>query len=225
MSSEHTVRSFDEVMGAVAQDIARMDRLVRDQMRAVTRLLDEPDELLAHRVIDRDRELDKLHLRIEQEVPQIIALRQPMAQDLRQLMSYFGCAVDIERIGDHLKNSARRLIDLWSDGVTVESRRLRDLAHKLEPLLERVLNALDQGNAEEALAAWYEDEEIDRRYDAVIEELQESITGDPEHAADYVQQLFLAKALERIGDHATNIAEGIVYWITGERPTGHTKSR
>lgn len=223
MTTGHTVRAFDEAITATARDIARMDRLIRDQMEAVTQLLAQKDEALARQVIDTDRQLDELHLRIEQEVPQIIALRQPVAQDLRQLMSYYGCAVDIERIGDHLKNSARRLLGLWEGGATVDSAGVCELAERLQPLLARVLIALEQRDADQALEAWLEDRQIDRRYDALIDELRESISRHPERAGDYVQLLFIAKALERIGDHATNIAEGIVYWVTGERLTGHTK--
>lgn len=217
MTREHTVRSFDDVLRTVTDDLLRMGRLAHDQLVAATALFGQPAADAAPAILAADQQVDDLDQRIELEVSAIMAMRQPMATDLRALMSCDRIATDLERVADHAKNIAKRASIIAEQGQPIDFTGLRDLADAVRVQLESILKAIEQGDAVAAKAIWGQDEQIDTRYEEVFNAHLRTMCQTPNSATSCTQVLFIAKSLERIGDHVTNIAEDLVYWITGKR--------
>lgn len=219
--STHLVRSFEEALRGVHRDVLAMGQLTRDQLAAATRLLS--DEGLATDAQDAasieatDDDVDDFDEKIEREVQHILALRQPMADDLRSLLSCDRIATDLERIADHAKNIAHRAERVRESGVSVDLSRTRTLADAVLEQLDAVLTAVTNRDEGAARAIWRQDEAIDRLFDDTFNNQLETMCQTPSTAAGCTNALFIAKALERIGDHVTNIAEDLVYWLTAER--------
>ncbi len=188
----------------------------------------DPD--LALRVIDADSDIDDLQRQIEEQVIIMIARRQPMADDLRQIMACLKIAGDLERIGDLAKNIAKRVVAIADQNYP------RPLIVGMQNMLERalsqlkdVLDAYAERNPDLALAVWSRDERLDEAYNSVFRELLTYMMEDPRNIGFCTHLLFGAKNIERIGDHTTNIAEIIHYVVHGEeitaaRPKGDTTS-
>ncbi len=182
------------------------------------------DMALATSVILRDAKLDGLEMDIERKVVRLIALRQPVADDLRRTVAAMKISMNLERCGDLAKNIAKRAL------VIAESEPLAPLTSSIERMgelvttrLKDVLDALSSREIDQAVAVWRQDHEVDEHYDAIFRELLTYMMGDPRMITACAHLLFVAKNLERIGDHATNIAEILHYEITGvelteERP-------
>lgn len=217
MVKEHTVRSFDEALGNVTGDILRMGRLSRDQLAAASELLDRESATDARAIEAADDHVDDLDQKIEQEVQRILALRQPMAGDLRALISCDRIATDLERIADHAKNIARRAASVAAQGTPVDFALTRELAALVLGQLDAILQAIEDRDIQAANEIWHRDETIDQAFDEAFAAQIEAMCQQPRTAASYTHALFIAKALERIGDHVTNIAEDLIYWVSGER--------
>jgi len=228
--SDHIVASFDEELSGLAAKIAEMggisETLIAESMQALARR----DTSLAHAVIERDKRIDQLQRQIEEQAVQLIARRQPMAQDLRAVVAAIHIANDLERVGDLAKNNAKRVIALDND---FGSRRMvAGVEHISELCLQQmkeVLDAFGQRDLKTALTVWERDEEIDSLYTSLFRELLTYMMEDPRNITFCTHLLFCAKNIERIGDHATNIAETLHYLITGEllddeRPKKDTSS-
>ena len=221
---DHTVRAYDEDLDAITAELARMGGLaeaeVADSIRAITRR----DLKLAEAVIGADVRLDALELEIERRAIRLIALRQPVADDLRRTVAAMKIAGNLERCGDLAKNIAKRaLVIAEADPVTPLSASIERMGELVTGRLKEVLDALASREVDRALAVWMEDHEVDEHYDAIFRELLTYMMGDPRTITACAHLLFVAKNLERIGDHATNIAEILHYEITGveladERP-------
>jgi phosphate transport system protein len=227
---EHTVRAHGEALDKIAQDIARMGeaavRQVADALSAVTRT----DAALARDVIARDAELDRLEAAIDHDVIVTIARRHPMAQDLRQILAAMKIAGNLERCGDLAKGVAQRA--LAAGGTPLPEQLQKDL-QRLGRLaldrLDKVVKAYASADESLARAVWRGDTSIDDAFATIFRELVEQMSENAELVAAGANFLFVAKNLERIGDHATNIAELVVYQATGEeiaqldRPRGGTE--
>ena len=221
---DHTVRAYDEDLDAITAELARMGGLaeaeVADSIRAITRR----DLALAEAVIGRDARLDALEMEIERKAIRLIALRQPVADDLRRTVAAMKIASNLERCGDLAKNIAKRvLVIAEADPVTPLSASIERMGELVTGRLKDVLDTLASREVERAVGVWMNDHEIDEHYDAIFRELLTYMMGDPRTIAACAHLLFVAKNLERIGDHATNIAEILHYEITGveltdERP-------
>ncbi len=221
---EHTVKAFDEELDAITAELARMGGLAEAEVADSIRAIGEGDPGLAASVIARDARLDALEREIERRAIRLIALRQPVADDLRHTVSAMKISSNLERIGDLAKNIAKRAV------VIVESEPLTPLTSSIERMgelvsarLKTVLDALATREVELAVTVWRNDHEIDEHYDTIFRELLTYMMGDPRTIAACAHLLFVAKNLERIGDHATNIAEILHFEITGvelteERP-------
>ncbi|MDE2355567.1 MAG: phosphate signaling complex protein PhoU [Alphaproteobacteria bacterium] len=221
---EHTVKAFDEELDAITAELARMGGLAEAEVADSIRAIAEGDPGLAASVIARDARLDALEREIERRAIRLIALRQPVADDLRHTVSAMKISSNLERIGDLAKNIAKRAV------VIVESEPLTPLTSSIERMgelvsarLKTVLDALATREVELAVSVWRNDHEIDEHYDTIFRELLTYMMGDPRTIAACAHLLFVAKNLERIGDHATNIAEILHFEITGielteERP-------
>jgi phosphate transport system protein len=228
--SEHTVRSYDDELNDLAQKIAEMGGLAEQQVADSVGALARRDTDLAQRVIASDARIDKLQRQVEEDAVTMIARRQPMAQDLREIMAAIHIANDLERVGDLAKNTAKRVLAI--DGNFTSQRLVAGVEHIAELSLAQLKNVLDAFAARDLAAAhavWQRDDEIDAMYTSLFRELLTYMMEDPRNITFCTHLLFCAKNLERIGDHATNIAETVQYLISGvaltdERPKKDTSS-
>jgi len=215
--SEHILRSFDEDLGHLTAEVARMGGLAEAQIADALDCVLRRDVRLAEKVKAGDKALDDLDADIERKAIRVIALRQPMADDLRHAVAAMKISSNLERIGDLAKNIAKRsLVLAGSEAATPLSRSIDRLGRLVAARLKEVLDAYTAGDVDRAVTVWTRDEEIDSHYDSLFRELLTYMMGDPKMITPGAHLLFIAKNLERIGDHATNIAEIIHYELTGE---------
>ena len=216
--SEHTVSAYDEELTAMAGKIAEMGGLAEKAFADAVHALVSQDLDLAKSTIANDVRLDALHQEVEVKLIEIIARRQPMGQDLREVTAATRIANDLERVGDLAKNVAKRVIAIDSD---LQSKKLAiGVEHMTELALSQlklVLDAYTRKDAETARKVQEQDAEVDAIYTSLFRELLTYMMEDPRVITQCVHLLFCAKNIERIGDHATNIAENVYYMVTGER--------
>ncbi len=227
---DHTSTAFDDDLRELSSRLAEMgglaERLVADSVRALVKR----DTELAQRVIAADVQIDLLLREIEEKAVLTIARRQPMAVDLREIVAALRISNDLERVGDLAKNTAKRVLAL--DGEYEAPRLLRGVEHMSEMVLAQLKEVLDAYSARDekrAVAVWKRDGEVDAMYTSLFRELLTYMMEDPRHITLCTHLLFCAKNIERIGDHATNIAETIYYLAVGEpladeRPKSDTTS-
>jgi phosphate transport system protein len=215
--TQHIVASYENELRELGRKIAEMggqvERLVADSTIALLKR----DVALAEKVIIGDRKVNALQREIEDAAITMIALRQPIASDLREVISSIRVAIDLERIADHAKNNAKRALAL--DGEYHAQKQLRGVEHMSEIALEQLKSVLDAyANRDDAraLAVWKRDGEIDAIYTSLFRELLTYMMEDPRHITLCTHLLFAAKNIERIGDHAQNIAETVHYLVVGE---------
>jgi phosphate transport system protein len=221
---DHTVRAYDEELDAITAELARMGGLAEAEVGDSIRAIAGRDVALATSVIARDARLDGLEMDIERKAVRLIALRQPVADDLRRTVAAMKISSNLERIGDLAKNIAKRAVVIAeSEPVTPLTSSIERMGELVTTRLKDVLDALTSREVEQAVTVWRQDHEVDEHYDAIFRELLTYMMGDPRMITACAHLLFVAKNLERIGDHATNIAEILHYEITGvelseERP-------
>ncbi|QYF87683.1 phosphate signaling complex protein PhoU [Brevundimonas sp. PAMC22021] len=215
--NQHTVKAYGDELNQITAEIARMGGLAEAQVADAIDSVARRDVGLARSVIERDSKLDQLHRDIEKKAIRMIALRQPVASDLRRTYGAIKMASDLERTGDLAKNIAKRAL------VLAESEPMQPLTRSIERMgrlvsmrLRDVLDAYTASEVDRALAVWHTDDEVDEHYNALFRELLTYMMGDPRTIGACTHLLFMAKNLERIGDHATNIAETVHYEITGD---------
>ena len=214
---EHTVKAFDEDLDQLTADVARMGGLVESQIADALATVVRRELPLAERVIERDRKLDDLQCDVERRAILTIALRQPMAGDLRQTVAAMKIATNLERCGDLAKNIAKRgLVLAESEPITPLARSIERMGRLVQDRLQMVLDAYTAQDVGPAIEVWSRDDEIDEHYDSLFRELLTYMMGDPRTITSGAHLLFIAKNLERIGDHATNVAEIVHYQLTGE---------
>jgi phosphate transport system protein len=221
MTQSHIVTSYDEELKYLARRISEMGGMAEQMAADAVRALTSADPALAQRVISDDVILDTAEREITDKAIVMIARRQPVASDLREIIGSIRIASDLERVGDLGKNTAKRVIAVQQGGVP---RPLaRGLEHMSELALAQLKDVLDvyaTRSAEKAEAIRDRDEEIDAMYTSLFRELLTYMMEDPRNITSCTHLLFCAKNIERIGDHATNIAETIYYMTTGSQPTG-----
>jgi phosphate transport system protein len=218
---DHTVKAYDKELETLERRIAEMggiaEKMVIDAMDALA----SSDAALAHVVIASDERLDALQREIEDAAILTIARRQPMAIDLREIIGAIRVAGDLERVGDLAKNIAKRSLKI---GGEPRSRReivgLKHMNDVATELLKDVLDAYAQRDVERARAVWERDVELDALEDSVFRDLLTHMMEDPRNISYCAHLLFCSKNVERIGDHATNIAETVFYLATGHPPPG-----
>ncbi len=214
--TEHTVRSFSADLEELSGDIARMGGLAEDMLSDAIQAIATRDSILADTVVSRDPQLDNLQIEVEKKILRLLALRQPLARDLRQTISALKIAAELERIGDLAKNIAKRakLIDQLEPVSALKG--VARMGRLVGGQLKRVLDAYSALESEAAVKVRTRDEEVDEHYNALFRELLTYMMEDPRTISACAHLLFVAKNLERIGDHCTNIAEEIHFLITGE---------
>ena len=228
--SEHTVRSYEEELALLNNKIAKMGGLAEKVLGQSFDALDRRDPDLAANTIAEDEEIDQLQTEIEEQAVVMIARRQPMAYDLRQIMAALRISSDLERIGDLGKNIAKRAVAVVTEQQPKQLMMgLKHMGELSLNQLKEVLDAFIERDAERALNVWYKDEEVDAMYNSLFRELLTYMMEDPRNIGLCTHLLFGAKNIERVGDHATNIAETVYYLvhgrpITDQRPKGDTTS-
>ena len=221
MSSTHIVSIYDEELKYLSRRISEMggtaEQMVADSVRALV----TTDAALAQKVISEDVILDTAERQINDKAIVTIAKRQPMAADLREIMGTIRIAAELERVGDLGKNTAKRVIAVQTSGMPRKlARGLEHLAELALMQLKEVLDVFATRSIEKAKAIRERDDEIDAIYTSLFRELLTYMMEDPRNITPCTHLLFCAKNIERIGDHATNIAETIYYMATGSQPEG-----
>ena len=216
-TSEHIVKSYDEELDRMTGEILRMGDLALNELEAAINAAMERDSETAQSIVDSDQEVDKLELEVSHDVIRLLALRQPMAGDLREVLAALRIASDIERIGDYAANVAKRAIALNRVERVRPVFSLPRLGKLAGDILGEVLLAYRDRDADRALLAWARDEELDGLYTGMFRELLTYMMEDPRTITACTHLLFMAKNIERIGDHATNIAENVYFIVHGHR--------
>ena len=216
-TSEHIVKSYDEELDRLTGEILRMGDLALNELEAAINAAMERDSETAQSIVDSDQEGDKLELEVSHDVIRLLALRQPMAGDLREVLAALRIASDIERIGDYAANVAKRAIALNRVERVRPVFSLPRLGKLAGDILGEVLLAYRDRDADRALLAWARDEELDGLYTGMFRELLTYMMEDPRTITACTHLLFMAKNIERIGDHATNIAENVYFIVHGHR--------
>ena len=222
--TEHTVSAYENELKGLAQRVAEMGGLAEKQIVGSIDALMRNDHALAQQVRAADGQVDALQREIEEVGILIIAKRQPMAIDLREIVGALRIAADLERIADLAKSNAKRVLAMnGTQSLPKVTGGFDAMARLAMERVKQVLDAYAQRDVAAALEVWGADGDIDALYNSLFRELLTYMLEDPRNIGPCTHLLFCAKNLERIGDHATNIAETIHYEITGgdmygERP-------
>ena len=203
-------RVFDPVLRNLRELALRMGSRSEAILDKAMRSVLARDASLAAEVRDDDLEIDRLDVEIDNEVLKTLALQAPVAEDLREVVAIKMIANDLERVGDLARNIAKSAKRLSRHQLTVIPRALRDLARDSQSQLSAALNAFGDTDAETARAVLKDDETIDAEEDVVVLAALQAISEDPDHASEAVDMILIAKHLERVADHATNIAESVI---------------
>jgi phosphate transport system protein len=224
--STHTMKAFDADLEELSRMVAEMGGLAEKEIADSVMALARRDVDLAQKVIALDPTVDALQRTIEEKVILTIARRQPMAVDLRDIVGSLRVSNDLERIGDLAKNIAKRVLALDTD-ITFSQviRGVEEMTKLVLAQVKQVLDAYASRDVEKALEVWRRDEEIDAVNNSLFRELLTYMMEDPRNITSCTHLLFCTKNIERMGDHATNIAETVHYMVEGrpladERPKG-----
>lgn len=230
MVSEHIVKSFDDELNQLVNMIAEMGGLAESQLAGALSALSKRDETLASGVIDQDLRLDALEADVDAQVLRMLALRQPQALDLRAVVVALKISAELERVGDYAKNVAKRTLTLMQapavgSAANTIARMGTIVGGMISNVIDAYLNA-DIAKAEEVRAR---DHDVDQIHTSLFRELLTYMMEDPRNITPCTHLLFIAKNIERIGDHVTNIAENVHFLVAGEmlghdRPKGDLSS-
>jgi phosphate transport system protein len=216
---DHTVKAFSDELDALSNEIARMGGLAESSLNDSIAAIVRRDPELAQDVIDRDKQIDEAQREVERRAIKLVALRHPFAADLRQVISAWRMSGDLERIGDLSKNISKRTLVLnLSDPIHL-TRGIERMGRIASAQLKTVLDAYSRRDLQAAMSVWMHDEDVDAHYNSLFRELLTYMMEDPRTISPCAHLLFVAKNIERIGDHCTNIAEMVHYLITGEEMT------
>lgn len=215
-SSEHTVSAFDNDINQLHLMVAKIGGLAETAISGALHALATHDTELANKIVAQDPEIDKLELEIEKKAIQIIALRSPVADDLRDVIAAIKIAGVVERIGDYAKNIAKRIVLIESPGSLETLSVLLSMGEIAGEMLSDVLNAFAACDPDAALAVSERDKDVDNFYNSIFRTLITFMMESPKSISLGTQLLFIARNLERIGDHTTNIAEMVYYTAKGE---------
>ena len=227
--SEHLVKSFDQDLKRLTDMLIRMGGIVENQVALAAEAIMDRNAEAATRTVEEDVKVDALEREIEQFVIRMLALRQPMAADLRFVVAALKVTGDLERIGDYAASVAKRSIVLAQFPAPCSLGGLAHMAGLVQAQLKSIIDALGTADSDKAIEVWRSDRAVDDIYNTIFRELITYMMEDPRNITPCTHLLFIAKNLERIGDHTTNIAETIYYAVKGEvipdvRPKGDTSA-
>jgi phosphate transport system protein len=228
MPQKHIVKSFDAELDRLHEIVLEMGRLAEEQLVEALEALGKGGSARARRVIEKDAKVDELERQAEEQALRLLALRQPMAKDLRDVVSALKIVSHIERIADYAKNVAKRTIALGTLTVVPALPAVPALGEAARAMVKDIVAAYGSADADKAIEVWKRDQQLDNAYTALVRELLTQMVEDARTTAASVHFLSIAKNLERIGDHATDIAEDVYFLTTGrrldaERPKGGTE--
>ncbi|MCZ8182595.1 MAG: phosphate signaling complex protein PhoU [Beijerinckiaceae bacterium] len=219
--TQHIVRAYDEELGALSVKINQMGGIAEAMLTDAIDALARHDVGKARSVIERDGQLDALQNEIEELAVLVIAKRQPMANDLRHIMGTIRIASDIERVGDLMKNIAKRVTVMEDRFLGTRSLAgIQHMSHLVLGQVKAVLDSFAQKSADLARHVWLHDGEVDQLNNSLFRELLTYMMEDPRSITFSTHLLFIAKNIERAGDHATNIAETVYFIETGQQLSG-----
>jgi len=227
--SKHIVTSFEVDLQKLRDMIAVMGGLVERAVADATVALTSHDSAMATRVVEMDPQIDAEERAVEQFAVRLLALRQPVADDLRQVVSALKVITDLERIGDYAANVAKRSLVLNKVASAYSLSGISQMASLVQQNLKTVIDAVGEADPQKAISVWRADQMVDDLYNTIFRELITYMMEDARSITGCTHLLFIAKNLERIGDHATNVAELTYYAITGDslpdfRPKGDQTS-
>ena len=208
----HLEREMKKLQDNILQLCGAVEASVSKALQA----LEQQDDVLARQVIEDDTNIDLMEVRIEEEGLKILALHQPVAVDLRRIIAVLKINNDLERIGDYAVNIAKRQLELSGRPAYPDEFRLEKMCTEVNQLLRESVDALIDMSAEKARKVITEDREIDRMNRELVQRIESALVGGGPLAPVMLQVFSVARSLERIGDHATNIAEDVIYMISGE---------
>ena len=224
--TEHTVKSYDEELAHLTNIIARMGGMAEAQFAAGLQSLGKRDSDLAARGVAGDARVDELEQEIQSFTVRLLALRQPVASDLRHIVAALKISSELERIADYAANVAKRTLILNQLPAVKPVSAVLHLARIVQEILKDILDAYIERDVEKAIRVWNRDEEVDDMYTGLFRELITYMMEDPRTITACTHLMFMAKNIERIGDHATNIAETLHFLVVGTplkgaRPKGN----
>ena len=215
MESQHVVKSYDEELRRLRNTITEMGGLAESQLATAIDAVVKRDSELAASVVEGDARVDQLQRDSDNLAIRLLALRQPMARDLREILAALKIASDLERVADYAANVAKRAIALNQTPPVRPVYALPRMAQLAQLLIKDVIDAYVARDADRAYAVWMRDAELDEMYSSLFRELLTYMMEDPRNISACTHLLFMAKNIERIGDHATNIAEDLYYLVHG----------
>ena len=228
-ASEHVIKRYDAELKRLRGMLTEMGGIVENQVALAADAIVNRNAAAATHAVEADPKVDALEREIEQFVIRLLALRQPVAEDLRRIVAALKVSTDLERVGDYAANAAKRSIVLAQFSLPYSLAGLAHMAQLVQQSLKTIIDAIGDSDADKAVEVWRGDEVVDDLYNALFRELITYMMEDPRNITPCTHLLFIAKNLERIGDHATNIAELVYYAVKGEtlpdaRPKGDTSA-
>lgn len=217
MATQHIVKSYDQEITLLTRKVLEMGGLVESQIAAAVAALVKRSVEDAAKVIAADDQIDRMEEEVDQHAIRLLATRQPMAIDLRQITMAMKIGNDLERIGDHATNIAKRCKRLAASPPVKPLYMIPRMAQISQAMVKDVLDAYVERDADKAVAVWHRDDEVDDMYTSVFRELLTYMIEDPRNISPCLDLIAVAKNLERIADHATNIAEKIHYMVHAQR--------
>ena len=214
--SEHTVKSYEGELEAISTSVAQMGGVAEALLQGAIDALQRRDSALADRMIESDRRIDELERVIEAQAVKILALRQPVGVDLRLTVTALRISNEIERIGDLAKNISKRALILNESEPVNLTRSVERMGRLVGGRLKEVLDAYGNRDTQRAMMVWSSDDDVDEYYNSLFRELLTYMMGDARMINSCAHLLSIAKNMERIGDHCTNMAEIVHFLVTGE---------
>ena len=218
MAGGHTVAAFDAELKQLHKTIVTMGQLVENQFAAAMEAITERDADKAAKVIEGDAEIDRLELELESLSVRLLALRQPMAKDLREIVSALKIASNLERMGDFAGSVAKRAVTLSALPVAPPVASLAWMGQTVLGMIRDMVKAYEEQDAQLALAVRERDGEVDAAYTSLFREFLTYMMETPAQITGCTHLLFVAKSIERVGDHATNVAENVCFLVQGRLP-------
>ena len=223
---EHIVKRYDQELANLRNLVLEMGGLVEDQIKGAMQALEDEDVTAARHIIARDQVVNGLEIKAYEASINLVALRQPLAGDLRLIMSIYKTVTDLERIGDEAERIARMVVHIYDSSVSPPNTRLyRDVETMAElalDMLHGALDALARVDANKAVEIVQNDHELDNLYQDGMRRMMTYMMEDPRIIGQAIDVLFMLRSLERIGDHAKNIGEYVIYLVKG-KDVRHTK--
>jgi phosphate transport system protein len=221
--SQHISRRYNEELEDIRNRVLAMGGLVEEQLRQAMLALERLNADMARKVVDNDVKVNAMEVSIDEECAQILAKRQPAASDLRLVVAVIKTITDLERIGDEAERIARAATELVDYlGAEKLFTQIYTLGHHVRAMLHGALDAFTHMDTDKAVEVWREDRFVDREYEALIRELMTYMMEDSQSIPAIVKAIFVARAIERIGDRASNICEYVIYLVKG-KDVRHTR--